>query len=161
MQIRPKLTDADEKLLEKNLNLLKAYLMLSGKYKANAQAGHVSNMLKDYWVSESKTPADMKYIAEQQLEFWAKQIDRDDDDVQFPRIELDEKLVAAARDKLQAFPAPYRYLSRKVTEVSKEIDDKVGTTTVDQLLAKAGADSSFMTGTDTLFPRPTPGPATI
>ena len=141
-----KLTEAEEKLLEKNLNMLKAYLMLSGEYKANAQASHVANTLREYWLSESKTPSDMKGVAELQLEFWAKQIDRDDADVRFPRISLDPKLVADARNKLQAFPAPYRYLSRKVSEVSKEIDDKIGTTTVEQLLTRNGSDTSFMSG---------------
>ncbi len=141
-----KLTEDETKLLAKNLDLLKAYLMLSGEYKVNAQASHVVNTLKDYWVSESKTPPDMKFIAEQQLEFWAKQIDRDDTDVRFPRISLDPKLVADARIKLQAFPAPYRYLSRKVSEISKEIDDKIGATTVDRMLTDSGADTTFMLG---------------
>ena len=142
-----KLTEAEEKLLAKNLDLLKAYLMLSGEYKANAQASHVANTLKEYWLSESKTPADMKFVAEQQLEFWAKQIDRDDTDVRFPRISLDANLVAAARNKLKDFPAPYRYLSRKVSEISKTIDDTIGATTVERLLTDGGADSSFISGT--------------
>ncbi|NOT48711.1 MAG: type VI secretion system membrane subunit TssM [Acidobacteria bacterium] len=140
-----KLTDDEEKLLEKNLNLLKAYLMLSGEYKAQAQSGHVANMLKEYWLSESKTPGDMKPIAEQQLEFWAKQIDRED--VGFPRIQLNPKLVADARMKLKDFPAEYRYLSRKVTEISKQVNDTIGQTTVDAILTRSGSDSSFMTGT--------------
>ena len=142
-----KLTEPETKLLAENLDMLKAYLMLSGEYKANAQASHVSNTLKKYWLSESKTPADMKCVAEQQLDFWAKQIDRDDEQFRFPRISLDPKLVADARNKLQAFPAPFRYLSRKVSEISKEIDDKIGATTVDRLLTDSGADTSFMTGT--------------
>lgn len=140
-----KLTDDEEKLLEKNLNLLKAYLMLSGDYKGEAQATHVANALKEYWISESKTPGDMKSVAEQQLEFWARQIDRDD--VGFPRIQVNQNLVASVRTKLKDFPAEYRYLSRKVTEVSKQIDDSVGQTTVDAILTRNGSDSSFMTGT--------------
>lgn len=140
-----KLTDDEEKLLEKNLNLLKAYLMLSGDYKGQAQAGHVANMLKEYWVSESKVPSEMKSVAEQQLEFWAKQIDRDD--VGFPRIQLNQKLVADARTKLKDFPAEYRYLSRKVTEISKQVDDTIGPASVDAILTRGGSDSSFMTGT--------------
>ncbi len=142
-----KLTEAEEKLLAENLDMLKAYLMLSGEYKANAQASHVANTLKKYWLSESKTPADMKFVAEQQLEFWAKQIDRDDEDVRFPRISLDPKLVTDARSKLKDFPAPYRYLSRKVSEISKIIDDTIGPTTVERLLIDGGADTSFISGT--------------
>jgi type VI secretion system protein ImpL len=141
-----KLTEAEEKLLEKNLNLLKAYLMLSGEHAENAQASHVANTLREYWVSESKTPPGMRSIAEQQLEFWAKQIDRPDTDVQFNRIKLDPKLVADARNKLQAFPAPYRYLSRKVSEISKQIDDTIGPTTLQRLLTDGGADAGLMTG---------------
>ncbi len=138
-----KLTADEEKNLEAHLNMLKAYLMLSGKHKEQAQASHVETVLKDYWVSESKTPGDMRYIAEQQLEFWSKQIDRD----QFPRIPLNEKLVADTRNKLKDFPAPYRYLSRKVTEISKQIDDTIGPTTVDGMLTRASSDSSLLTGT--------------
>lgn len=139
-----KLTEEEEKLLEKNLNLFKAYLMLSGDYKENAEPGHVASALKDYWISESKIPSDMKQVAEQQLEFWARQIDRDD--VGFPRIQLNPKLVADARNKLNDYPAEYRYLSRKVTEISKIVDDTEGLTTVDSLLTRNGADASIMTG---------------
>jgi type VI protein secretion system component VasK len=138
-----KLTDDEEKLLEKHLNMLKAYLMLSGKYREQAQASHVGNVLRDYWVSESKTPGDMRYIAEQQLEFWAKQIDRD----QFPRIPLNEKLVADTRAKLKDYPARFRYLSRKVTEISRQVDDEHGERTVSRILTDAGANTSVMTGT--------------
>ncbi len=140
------LTEAEEKLLEKNLNLLKAYLMLSGEHFENAQASHVANTLREYWISESKTPPEMRSIAEQQLEFWAKQIDRPDTDVQFNRIKLDPKLVADARNKLQAFPAPYRYLSLQVSKISKEIDDTIGPTTLQRLLTDGGADAGLMTG---------------
>ncbi|MGD9589194.1 MAG: type VI secretion system membrane subunit TssM [Pyrinomonadaceae bacterium] len=139
-----KLTDEEEKLLEKNLNLLKAYLMLSNDHIEQAQGSHVAAMLKEYWVSESKIPADMKQVAEQQLEFWARQIDRTD--VGFPRISLDTTLVAEVRNKLKDFPAEYRYLSRKVTEISKQVDDVEGQTTVTRLLA-GSADQSLMTGT--------------
>ena len=141
------LTDKEEENLGKNYDLLKAYLMLSGQYKDKAEASHIANTLKDYWISESKVPADLNLVAEQQLEFWAKQVDRDDDEYRFPRINTDAKLVADARAKLQAFPAVYRYYKRKVTEISKEIDDKVGKTTVDAILARAGADSGYLEGT--------------
>ena len=133
------LTDKEEENLGKNYDLLKAYLMLSGDYKNKAEASHIANTLKDYWISESKIPADLNLIAEQQLEFWAKQVDRDDEEYRFPRINPDAKLVADARAKLQAFPAVYRYYKRKVTEISKEVDDKVGKTTVEAILARGGA----------------------
>lgn len=140
------LTDKEEQNLSKNYDLLKAYLMLSGEYKSRAESSHLSTTLADFWVSESKVPPDMKLVAQQQLEFWAKQVDRDDADVKFPRISLDGKLVDDTRNKLQAFPAKYRYLSRKVTEVSKTIDDTIGKTTAEAILIRNGADSSFIEG---------------
>ncbi len=143
-----RLTEEEEKQLEKHLNMLKGYMMLSGTYKVQAQAGHVASVLKEYWLSESKTPSDMRGIAELQLDFWARQIDRDD--VGFPRIQLDQKLVLDVRNRLKDFPAEYRYLSRKVTEISKQVDDSVGQTTVSRILSDGGADTSVMTGTYTL-----------
>ena len=145
-----KLTEEEEKTLGKYYDLLKAYLMLSGEYKEKAESGHIATALKDYWASESKIPPDMKLVAQQQLEFWAKQVDRDDEDFKFPRITLDGKLVNDARTKLQAYPAVYRYYSRKVTEISKEVDDKVGQTTVEAILTRNGADASFMGGSYTV-----------
>lgn len=146
------LTDKEEENLGRNYDLLKAYLMLSGQYKDKAEATHIVNTLKDYWVSESKIPADMNLVAQQQLEFWAKQVDRDDSEYRFPRINPESNpetatLVADARKKLQAFPAVYRYYKRKVTEISKEIDDKIGKTTSDAILARAAADPTYIEGT--------------
>jgi len=138
------LTEKEEQLLSRNYDLLKAYLMLSGEYKARAESSHLSTALADLWAADSKVPPDMKLIAQQQLEFWSKQVDRDEADVQFPRINLNGKLVDDARKKLQAFPAKYRYLSRKVTEISKEIDETVGKTTAERMLTDKGADASFI-----------------
>lgn len=143
-----KLTEDEEKLLEKNLNLLKAYMMLSGEYKEKAQSGHVATMLKEYWLSASKTPSDMKGIAEQQLDFWAKQIDRED--VGFPRIQLNRKLVADTQSKLKDFPAEYRYLSRKVTEISKQIDDTLGPRSIERILTDYGSDPNYISATYTV-----------
>ncbi len=141
-----KLTDAEETVLGKNYDLLKAYLMLTGPFKEKADPTHISTALKDYWTTESKIPPDLKLVAGQQLDFWAKQVDRDDDDYRFPRIMQDGKLVDDARKKLQAFPAVYRYYKRKVTEISKIVDDKVGLTTVNAILARNGADVSLIDG---------------
>lgn len=138
------LTEKEELLLSRNYDLLKAYLMLSGEYKTRAESSHLSTALADLWAADSKVPADMKLIAQQQLEFWSKQVDRDEADVQFPRINLNGKLVDDTRKKLQAFPAKYRYLSRKVTEISKEIDETVGKTTAERMLTDKGADASFI-----------------
>jgi type VI protein secretion system component VasK len=140
------LTEKEEQNLARHYDLLKAYLMLSGEYKNRAESSHISTALRDFWVSESKTPPDMKLVAEQQLEFWAKQVDRDDSDVRFPRINLNSRLVDDTRKKLQDFPAVYRYYSRKVTEISKSVDDNVGKTTAEAILTRNGADTSFIEG---------------
>ena len=145
-----KLTDAEENVLGKNYDLLKAYLMLTGPFKDKADPTHISTALKDYWTTESKIPPDLKLVAGQQLDFWAKQVDRDDDDYRFPRIMQDGKLVDDARKKLQAFPAVYRYYKRKVTEISKVVDDKVGLTTVEAILTRNGADVSLIDGNYTV-----------
>lgn len=138
------LSEKEEQNLSRHYDLLKAYLMLSGEYKARAESSHLSNALADFWVAESKVPPDMKLVAQQQLEFWSKQVDRDDDEVRFPRININGQLVDDTRKKLQAFPAKYRYLSRKVTEISKEIDDSVGKTTAERMLTDKGADPTFI-----------------
>lgn len=140
------LTDIEEQNLGKNYDLLKAYLMLTGEFKEKAEAGHIANTLKDYWTAEAKLPPDLNLTAQQQLDFWAKQVDRNDQEYQFPRISPDGKLISDTRKKLQAFPAVYRYYKRKVTEISKQVDDTVGATTTEAILTRNGADSSFMEG---------------
>lgn len=140
------LSEKEEQDLDRYYNLLKAYLMLSGQYREKAEATHIANALKDFWVSESKVPADMRSTAEQHLEFWAKQVDRDPGYGNFPRIDLNAKLVEDTRRKLQAFPAVYRYYSNRVTEISKQIDDKLGPTTAEGILTRNGADTSYVTG---------------
>src|SRR5690606_19061410 len=142
-----KLTDEEEKVLGKNYDLLKAYLMLTGQYKDKADPSFIAATLKPYWTAGDKIPVDMKPVALDQLAFWAKQVDRDDDDYRFPRIQADEKLVGDARKKLQAFPAVYRYYKRQVTEISKTIDDNIGPFSTEGILSRAGGDPRFIEGT--------------
>lgn len=141
-----KLTEAEETLLSKNYDLLKAYLMLTGQFKDKADPTHISTALKESWTTESKIPPDLKLVAGQQLDFWAKQVDRDDEEFKFPRIEQEGKLVDDTRKKLQAFPAVFRYYKRKVSEISKIVDDKVGPTSVSAILTRNGADVSLIDG---------------
>jgi len=141
-----KLSDEEKTYLEQHYNLLKAYLMLSGEYRDKAEASHIATSIRDIWATESKVPADMRPTALAHLEFWAKQVDRGADAGAFPRIELNEKLVADARLKLKAFPPVYRYYSNRVTEISREIDDAAGPTTVESILSRNGADSTYVTG---------------
>jgi type VI secretion system protein ImpL len=140
------LTPKEEETLGKYYDLLKAYLMLSGEYPNKVDGAQVASALKDYWSVDSKVPGDMKLIADQNLEFWAKQVDRRPDNGNFPRISLNAKLVEDTRKKLQAFPAVYRYYSRKVTEISKSVDDRIGPTTVESILSRNSVDNSTMVG---------------
>ncbi len=145
-----KLNPQEEENLGKNYDLLKAYLMLTNEYKDNAEASHLSTTLKDYWKSESKTPPDMEIIAQQQLEYWAKQVDRNESPGNFPRFTLEKPLVESVRKKLQAFPAYLRYYKRKVTEISKQVDEKIGPTTAAGLLTRNSADTNFVEGAYTV-----------
>jgi type VI secretion system protein ImpL len=140
------LTEDEEKNLGKYYDLLKAYLMLSGEYKDKASAVDISNALKDYWIKESKVPENLRETAQYQLDFWAKQVDRDEPPARFPRIPLDNNLIVNVRKKLQAFPAPFRYYKRKVTEISKQVDEKFGATSVEAILSRYNADASYLEG---------------
>lgn len=142
--------DAQEKNLGKYYDLLKAYLMLSADYKDKANAADLSNALKDYWVKESKVIPDDEAVAQNQLEFWAKQVDRDNGPSRFPRIQLDQNLVKAVRTKLQAFPPAFRYYKRKATEISKQIDEKIGPMNVEGILSRNSADANYIKGSYTI-----------
>lgn len=131
-----------EEELGKNYDLLKAYLMLSGDYRDKAEATSISTTLANYWKTESKIPNGSDLVAQQQLEFYAKQVDREE----FPRIKLDANLVDSVRKKLQAFPPVFRYYKRKVTEISKEVDSKVGAKTAETVLSANNGDTSFIEG---------------
>lgn len=141
-QLDDKSKEKSEAELGKNYDLLKAYLMLSGDYRDKAEATSLITTLAPYWKTESKTPSDSELVAQKQLEFYAKQVDRDE----FPRIKLDASLVDGVRKKLQAFPPVFRYYKRKITEISKDIDSKLGAKTVATVLANNGSDTSYIEG---------------
>ena len=144
------LTEQEEQTLAKQYDLFRAYLMLTGEYKNKADGGHIATTLKEYWMTESKLPADLNETAQMQLDFWAKQIDRDGEDFSFPRINPNNELVAATRRKLQDFPAKWRYYKRRVTEVSKIVDDKIGVMTTEAILTRNFSDTTFMQGNYTV-----------
>ena len=135
--------EQQEETLGKNYDLLKTYLMLSGDYRDRADTATLVNNLKDYWKSESKLPDDLNLTAQEQLDFYARQVDRPE----FPRIKLDEKIVTDARRKLQAYPAVSRYYRRKITDISKEVEDKIGTMSAERILASNSGDANFIEGT--------------
>ncbi len=144
------LTAPEEELLGKHYDLLKAYLMLSDekKFKEKAESATLSATLEPYW--KQSVSSGMEATAKQQLDFYFKQIDREsnykDDTSGFPRIQLDNNLVDSVRKKLQAFPAVQRYYRRKVTEISKQVDEKIGATNLPTILSNNNSSSEFVDG---------------
>ena len=146
------LTPEEEETLGKHYDLLKAYLMLSGQYKDQAEATFLATSLAEIWKTEGKVPEGMEIAAQQQLDFYAKQVDRlaksDTDSSAFPRFNLDDantkNLVDGVRKKLQAFPAVFRYYKRVTTEISKKVD----AVSADSILA--GRSSGVIEGSHTV-----------
>jgi type VI secretion system protein ImpL len=138
-----------EEVLDKNFDLLSSYLMLSGgetkkgdKYQKYAQDDFLAKNLTEFWKKEPKLPPGYEETAQRNLEFYMKQIDREE----FPKIFLRPEIVTASRKKLQAFPAYLRYYKREVNKISKEVESTVGASTVASILTLAGGDSSFVEG---------------
>ncbi len=140
------ITDKETEELNKNYDLLKAYLMLSEQYKDKANPTQISNALKDYWFSSSKLPKGLEDKAEKQLTFWASQVTREG----FPRISVNEDLVTQARAKLKSFPAPNRFYKQKVTEITEKLDKEIGKMTVQDILNRNSADSVYLEGSYTV-----------
>lgn len=148
-----KLTPEEEKNLEEKYNLLMAFLMLTGEYKGKLlnNEAQLTNILKPYWIKESKTPANLQAMAEDILIFWAKQNDRDGDPrTSFPRIPYDDEtkiLVTKVRKKLaELYPAPNRYYKTRAAEVSQQVDKNFGSTKVETMLSRNSVSSSFVEG---------------
>jgi len=141
------LSAKDEETLATQFNRFKVYMMMSSKYRDKADAALIAQVLKDYWISESKVPATMKPVALQQLDFWAQHANDEYAGDKSPGIQLDENLVKAARDKLTAFPPVYRYYSKVISDISKQVDASGNVMSVDAILSRYGVDGSLMTGT--------------
>ncbi len=141
------LSDKDEETLATQFNRYKVYLMLSSKYRDKADPALITQVLKDYWLTESKAPATLKPVALQQLEFWAQHANDESSADKSPGVPLDENLVKSACNKLTAFPPVYRYYSKVISDISKEVDSSGNVMSVDAILARYGVDGSLMTGT--------------
>jgi type VI secretion system protein ImpL len=135
--------------LEKYFNSLSAYLMLSDgqtkkgeSYRKFTQGDFVAKALLDYWKTEPKLPAGYEEVAKQNLDFYAKQIDRDE----FPRIKVDQNLVNLSRKKLQAYPAYLRYYHKEVNRISKTVEQSFGSSTVASILTAKSGNSDFIEG---------------
>ncbi len=143
------LSEKDETTLATQFNRFKVYLMLSSDYREHADEALISDVLKDYWIKESKIPASANVAALDQLNFWAQHINDGEGDERVPGIPLDPELVKAVRVKMLAFPAVYRYYSKIVSDVSKQVEPS-GVMSVSGILTRYGADTSLMSGTVTV-----------
>ncbi len=139
----------NEENLEKNFNNLSTYLMLSDgqtkkgeSYRKFTQGDFIAKSLLDYWKTEPKLPAGYDEVAKLNLEFYAKQIDRDE----FPRIKLDQNLVNLSRKKLQAYPAYLRHYHKEVNKISKSVEQSFGSSTVASILTANSGNSDFIEG---------------
>lgn len=108
-------------------DLLKTYLMLSNVEKV--EPAFLQNQLADYWKKAAPSP-DLELICEEQLKFFARQAARDDASHYRP----DDKLVADARRKLQAYPAADRLFKQLISG----IDAKVQPVTLDAIVRDRG-----------------------
>ncbi len=143
------LTAEEEEFLGTNYDLLKVYLMLTPNYQERANESDVFNTLKKYWVESSKLPEGLGNDAENQLKFYARQVDRIEGEARFPRFQPNTNLVSEVRNKLKAFPAYQRYYRRKVTEISKDVEAKT-VMSVPAILQREGGASGVVDGNYTV-----------
>jgi len=131
-----------EDVLGRHYDLLKAYLMLGDA--ARVEPTFLANTIADYW--KRTAPPDTEILSLQELDFYARQLVRDD----APHIKVDGRLVADARRKLAAYPAVNRFYKRVVTEINAKAEP----VSIDSVLEVRGRGA--LTGTYTV-----PGSYTI
>ena len=100
----------EEEILGRHYDLLKAYLMLSDA--SRVEPTFLASTIADYW--KRTAPPDTEILSLQELDFYARQLVRDD----APHIRVDDRLVSDARRKLTAYPAVNRFYKRLVTETN-------------------------------------------
>jgi len=113
--------------LSRHYDLLKTYLMLSNVDKV--EPAFLQNQLADYWKKSSPGP-ELELLSEEQLKFFARQAARDDASHYRP----DDRLVADARRKLQAYPAADRLFKQLISG----IDAKVQPVTIEGIVRDRG-----------------------
>ena len=133
---------SQEDVLGRHYDLLKAYLMLGDG--ASVEPTFLASTLADYW--KRTAPPDTEILSLQELDFYARQLVRDD----APHIKVDSGLVSEARRKLAAYPPVNRFYKRIVTE----INGKTTPVSIDSVLE--GRDRGALAGTYTV-----PGSYTI
>jgi type VI secretion system protein ImpL len=106
----PAAPPSEEDVLGRHYDLLKAYLMLAEATRV--EPTFLASTLADYW--KRTAPPDMEILSLQDLDFYARQLNRDD----APHIRVDDRLVADVRRKLAAYPPVNRFYKRIVTEIN-------------------------------------------
>jgi type VI secretion system protein ImpL len=101
---------AQEEVLGRHYDLLKAYLMLSDYTRV--EPTFLASTISDYW--KRTAPPDTEILSLQELDYYARQLVRDD----APHIKVDDRLVSEARRKLVAYPPVNRFYKRIVTEIN-------------------------------------------
>ncbi|HMF58165.1 MAG TPA: type VI secretion system membrane subunit TssM, partial [Pyrinomonadaceae bacterium] len=117
---------SQEDILGRHYDLLKAYLMLSDATRV--EPTFLASTIGDYWKKSS--PPDMEIVSLQQLDFFARQLTRDE----APHIKVDDQLVSNVRRKLQAYPPINRFYKR----ITTEINAKASPVTIDSILQGTG-----------------------
>jgi type VI secretion system protein ImpL len=135
-------TPTEEDVLGRHYDLLKAYLMLAEA--ARVEPTFLASTISDYW--KRTAPPDTEILSLQELDFYARQLVRDD----APHIKVDARLVSDARRKLAAYPPVNRFYKRIVTEINA----KASPVSIDSVLEGRGRGS--LVGTYTV-----PGSYTI
>lgn len=102
----------NEDVLGRHFDLLKAYKMLGDPSKV--EPAFLSEVLGDYW--KRFAPPEMELVALRQLDFYAKQADRDD----APHKQPDEKLIVQAVGKLRAYPMANRFYKAVIAETNRK-----------------------------------------
>lgn len=119
-------TTFSEEDLGRYYDLLKAYLMLANPDKV--ESAFLANRLSEYW--KNNVPDDLEILAQQQLDFFAKQAG----DQYAPHWKVDDKLVANSRQKLTAYPPINRYFKR----ITADVDLKVSGVTLNSITQGRG-----------------------
>lgn len=119
-------TASQEDILGRHYDLLKAYLMLSDA--SRVEPTFLASTLEDYWKKSS--PPDMEIVSLQQLDFFSRQLTRED----APHIKVDDQLVSQVRRKLQAYPPINRFYKR----ITTEINAKASPVSIDSILQGTG-----------------------
>jgi type VI secretion system protein ImpL len=133
---------ASEEVLERHYDLLKAYLMLGDRTRADNPTFLV-NQLEEYWKKSSTQ--EMMLVSHRQLEFFAEQANRAD----APHIKVDERLVNDVRAiLLRQYPPINRYYKNITSQTNNQVasvsvDAIVGVRNGEIITGKSSVPGSF------------------